>query len=188
VDRHSAQFQKARKHAKNIFLGLCYGMGSAKLARSIGLPTKWIETRSGRMVEVAGDEAQLVLDKFHARVPYVSRMAKMCSDKAERSGRIVTIGGRHCHFPRKADGSFDWTHKALNRLIQGSSGDQTKMAVVALEAAGLRPQLQVHDEVCGSYDTMEQARAVKEIMETCLPLSIPSRVDLEVGPSWGEAA
>ena len=188
LDRKSATFQKARKHAKNIFLGLCYGMGSAKLARSIGLPTKWIELRNGRQMEVAGDEAQRVLDKFNAKVPYVPLMAKKCSEKAELCGYITTIGGRRCRFPRKADGKFDWTHKALNRLIQGSSGDQTKMAVIALYDAALTPQLQVHDEVCGGYDSMEQARAVKEIMETCLPLSIPSRVDLEVGPSWGEAA
>jgi DNA polymerase I-like protein with 3'-5' exonuclease and polymerase domains len=28
---------------------------------------------------------------------------------------------------------------------------------------------------------------LKEIMETCVTLEVPSKVDLEMGPSWGEA-
>jgi hypothetical protein len=30
-----------RKYAKNIYLGVCYGEGGAKLARDCGLPTRW---------------------------------------------------------------------------------------------------------------------------------------------------
>lgn len=201
-------FQKARKFAKNIFLGLCYGMGSGKLARSLGLPTRIITNAQGQQREVAGDEAEALLARFHRSVPYVKELANESQKRAAARGYIRTVLGRRCRFPQVgADVSldralerddlgrlltvgsgYDWTHKALNRLIQGSSGDQTKLAVVMLDEAGLCPQLQVHDEVDGSYDNMDQARRVAEIMETCLPLTVPSRVDLEVGPNWGEAA
>ena len=137
---------------------------------------------------MAGDEAQALLDRFDERVPYVRATGQAVSDRRPRQrGYIVTLLGRRCRFPQLSNGSYDWTHKALNRLIQGSSGDQTKAAVVALDRAGVTPQLQVHDEVCGCGD-MARAKLTKEIMEHCVELNVPSRVDLEVGPSWGEAA
>lgn len=177
-----------RTNAKIIFLGLCYGMGGAKLATSLGLPTKWIMRKDGRKVEVAGDEAQAILDKFNKQVPFVARLAKMCSSKAARAGFIKTLSGRRCRFPRDPQtGEFDWTHKALNRLIQGSSADQTKMVMVALDAAGFKMQLQVHDEIGQTVSSKSQAEEIAKIMQECVALEVPSKVDVEVGPSWGEA-
>jgi DNA polymerase I-like protein with 3'-5' exonuclease and polymerase domains len=31
------------------------------------------------------------------------------------------------------------------------------------------------------------ARRIQEVMETCVILQVPSVVDAEIGPSWGEA-
>jgi DNA polymerase I-like protein with 3'-5' exonuclease and polymerase domains len=176
-----------RKAAKIIFLGICYGMGGAKLARDLGLPTKWIyDEKRGVDRLVAGDEAQALLDQFNERAPYVRRLSYLASDKAKQRGYIVTAGGRKCRFPEKTSGGYDWTHKALNRLIQGSSADQTKRAMVALWEAGFRLQLQVHDEVDLSVNTKEEAVEVGRIMEGCMPCNVPAKVDLEWGPSWGE--
>jgi DNA polymerase I-like protein with 3'-5' exonuclease and polymerase domains len=178
-----------RFNAKIIFLGLCYGMGGAKLARSLGLPTKRIENRRGRMIEVAGDEAQAVLDLFNRRVPFVRQLAKLCEKKAARTGYIKTVSGRHCRFPAKnvdGSGGYDWIHKACNRLIQGSSGDQTKIAMVEADKAGFRLQLQVHDELDQTVERVEQAKELAVIMRECVTARVPFRVDTEVGPSWGE--
>jgi len=181
--------KKHRTNAKIIFLGLCYGMGGAKLARSLGLPTKWKRMRgSGKMVEVAGDEAQLILDQFNRAVPFVKQLAKKCEDKAKCKGYIRTISGRKCRFPRKKDGSFDWSHKALNRLIQGSSADQTKMVMVAADEAGYRLQLQVHDELGQTVYSPEEGHALGELMRNTVKARVPFRVDVEMGPNWGEAA
>lgn len=176
-----------RTQAKIIFLGLCYSMGGAKLARGLGLETKWITTRGGKYVETAGDEAQSILDQFDRQMPFVRQLAKMCEDKAKRVGYIKTIGGRRCRFPKHESGKgWDWCHKALNRLIQGSAADQTKKAMVDLDAAGYKVQLQVHDEIDQTVESREHAEGIAEIMRKCLPLSVPSKVDVEVGPSWGE--
>jgi DNA polymerase I-like protein with 3'-5' exonuclease and polymerase domains len=98
--------------------------------------------------------------------------------------------GRRLHFPKKDDGTYEWTHKALNRLIQGSSADQTKYALVQLERAGHYIQLQVHDEVDGSFSTVEEAKAAGKLMAECIKdittPQLPFMVDVEVGPSWGE--
>ncbi len=173
-----------RKQAKDIFLGKCYNMGGAKLCHSLKLPTEWVTTRSGKVVEVAGDEGMRIIQQFDKRVPYVSTISKMCEEKAARVGFIRTTLGRRCRFP-KVTGGYDWTHKALNRLIQGSSADQTKKAMVEADRAGFAIQLQVHDELDLSLHDRSEAEPLAEIMRTCVPCRVPMRVDVETGPDWG---
>jgi DNA polymerase I-like protein with 3'-5' exonuclease and polymerase domains len=79
------------------------------------------------------------------------------------------------------------TYKGLNRLIQGSAADQTKAAMVALNKAGFRLLLQVHDEIAVSVNNKAEADEAARIMAHAVALEVPSRVDVEIGPSWGEA-
>jgi DNA polymerase I-like protein with 3'-5' exonuclease and polymerase domains len=53
-------------------------------------------------------------------------------------------------------------------------------------AEGLIPSLTVHDELCFSVESPEQADRIKEIMETGVTLKVPSKVDAELGSNWGE--
>lgn len=188
--------KKERGEGKIIALGLAYAMGGAKLAKSLGLPTEWkyIE-RMGKTIEVAGPEAQALLDKFHLGVPYIRELSYLCQDQVRRKGFIRTLLGRRCHFPEKPidqrrddKDTHDWIHKALNRLIQGSSADQTKLATVLVDEAGYYVQLQVHDELDGSCRNREEAEAIGDIMRNCVKLRVPSKVDVEVGPSWGSVS
>jgi DNA polymerase I-like protein with 3'-5' exonuclease and polymerase domains len=184
-----------RKLAKNIYLGLCYGMGGAKLARELGLPTAMKEMRDGRMVEVAGEEAQRILDRFNSHAPFVRKLARHAQGVAEERGYVVTLLGRRCRFPTheenndkkyRNDGSkYDWCHKALNRIIQGGSADQTKKAIVDADAAGIPINMAVHDELNASGDR-NLGWQLKQIMEAAVPLRVPNKSDLEMGPSWGE--
>jgi DNA polymerase I-like protein with 3'-5' exonuclease and polymerase domains len=124
-------------------------------------------------------------------------------------GSIRTLLGRKCRFPLWEPVEYGinkalpreqavieygprikraMTYKGLNRLIQGSAADQTKAAMVALNKAGFRLLLQVHDEIAVSVENKEQAQEAARIMAEAVSLEVPSRVDVEVGPSWGEAA
>ena len=47
--------------------------------------------------------------------------------------------------------------------------------------------LQVHDELCMSVKSREEAESIAKVMEDAVPLEIPSKCDVEVGPNWGEA-
>lgn len=204
-----------RGSSKNIFLGVCYGEGGPKLCQDIGKPTQWahimgwgrnktiykFETKreamsskmkagKGYFREIAGEEGQAILDNFDEEVPYVRELAKAASAKAEERGYVKTIFGRQLHFEQRDDGTYDYTHKALNRIIQGSSADQTKQAIVDMDRAGIFMQLQVHDETDGSYGTVAEAKAAGDMMRDSV-LSrmspwVPFKVDTEVGPSWGE--
>lgn len=198
--------KQERGWAKEIYLGLSYGMGGAKLCRKLGLPTmmavrdpvskaiveaasptgRQIAGAGGKIFEAAGIEGQRLLDMFDAKVPFVRALGKLCERAASKNGYIRTIEGRKCRFPKDTVGNYDWCHKALNRLIQGSSADQTKRAMVEIDRAGIALQLQVHDEIdLTIYDRGEGER-MRQIMLDCVKLEVPSKVDLEIGPSWGE--
>jgi DNA polymerase I-like protein with 3'-5' exonuclease and polymerase domains len=80
-----------------------------------------------------------------------------------------------------------YTHKAFNRMIQGSAARQTKKAMVEVYKAGFQPLLQVHDELCFSIKNKEEARACAKIMEECCPvITIPMLTDIKIGPNWGQ--
>lgn len=201
-----------RGYSKNVFLGVCYGEGGPKLCRDLNKPTLWAhiygwgknrvtvpfdthmeamaERESigkGYVREIAGTEGQEILDKFDTEVPYVRKLAQAASERADQKGYVSTILGRHLHFEQRDDGSYDETRRALNRVIQGSSADQTKKALVEIDRAGYFLQLQVHDETNGSYGSVQEAKDVGNIMRDCVKSEwLPFKVDTECGPSWGE--
>ncbi len=209
TDNHQMMADMAgikRKAAKEIYLGLSYGMGGAKLCRKLGLPTmmavrgprgilypadseegRRLMAQGARRFEAAGPEGQALLDTFDQKVPFVKKLAKACEARAKEIGFITTLSGRRCRFPKDEHGNYDWTHKGLNRLIQGSSADQTKTAMVELDRAGFDLIIQVHDEIAMSVLDGAEARRAADLMCSCTPLELPSKVDVEIGESWGES-
>lgn len=176
---------KGRKNAKTILLGLCYGMGGLKLCHDLGLPTTTIVGWDGKNKEVAGEEAMDLMQKFNARLPYVQYMAKVAERKVKKDAFLTTLSGRRCRFPRDEHDNVDWTHKSLNRLIQGSAADQTKSAMVEADKAGFKLQLQVHDELDLTIYNRSEAFELADIMRNTVQLAVPSKVDIEIGGSWG---
>jgi DNA polymerase I-like protein with 3'-5' exonuclease and polymerase domains len=186
-----------RKAAKTIGLGLMYGMGKAKLATQLDLPM---------------DEASDLIATFHSKVPFLKGTVDAVMKRIEHpvsGGSIRTLLGRKCRFPLWEP--VEWgvnkalpreqavieygvrikragTYKGLNRLIQGSAADQTKAGMVALYKAGFNLLLQVHDEVALSVRNIDEAREAADLMAKAVTLEVPSRVDVETGPSWGEAS
>lgn len=185
-----------RKAAKTIGLGLMYGMGKQKLADSLDLPL---------------DEAAELIGTFHSKVPFLRGTIDAVMRRIEHpasGGSIRTLLGRKCRFPLWEPVEYGinkalpreqavveygprikraMTYKGLNRLIQGSAADQTKAGMLALHKAGFRILLQVHDEVAVSVQDKDAALEAARIMKEAVSLEVPSKVDTELGPSWGEA-
>lgn len=175
-----------RDSAKIFFLMRSYGGGGAKCARALGLPTEWRTRRDFRW-EDAGPECQALLDKMDAGVPYIRELAEMCKRKASRTGFVKTEIGRRCRFPKDLQGNYDWVYAALNRLIQGRAGDQTKQTVVDLDAAGFPTNITIHDEF--AYSGKRDRKRISEfldVMQNSMPLSVPCKVNLKIGPSLGQ--
>lgn len=80
------------------------------------------------------------------------------------------------------------THKAMNKLIQGSAARQTKMAMRECYRQGIIPLLQMHDELDFSFAEKGPAMMAQQIMQEIAPLVVPSKVDAEFGVNWGGAA
>ena len=184
-----------RKEAKTVNLGIMYGMGRKKLAG---------------VMDIDEIEAKALLEKYHERVPFVKGIADLAADTASKNGSIRTWLGRKCRFDMWEPRSFGFnkamkleeaikeyggkgmirrafTYKALNKLIQGSSADQTKKAMIDCYAEGFTPILTVHDELCFNVNSDEQAARISEIMSTCVKgLKVPFDVDVELGANWGE--
>lgn len=80
------------------------------------------------------------------------------------------------------------TYKSLNRLVQGSAAQQTKIAMRAMWREKIVPMLQMHDDLNISCADERLGRRVAEIMRDAVRLVVPTAVDLEYGRSWGEAA
>ncbi len=184
-----------RKEAKTVNLGIMYGMGKKKLAN---------------VLDITEEDATSLLNKYYDRVPFVKGLADMTSRYASERGVIRTWLGRKCRFDMWEPVSYSYnrplpqeeamkeygskgrirrafTYKALNRLIQGSSADQTKKAMSVCYSEGLCPTLTVHDELCFNVESQEQSDKIVEIMSTCIPdLKVPFEVDAELGNNWGE--
>ena len=62
----------------------------------------------------------------------------------------------------------------------------TKKAMVDLYEEGILSHIQVHDELNCSIENEEQVKKIKEIMEQTVELKVPLKVDVKLGPSWGE--
>lgn len=180
----------ARKDAKQVFLALAYGMGGAKFCRELGLPTATKRLANSKLITVAGPEGQAILDQFSERAPWLGHLAKKVEAAARRNGAITLLKGVYdklVHFPVDAHGNYDWTHKAFNRLIQGGSALQMKQALVDADAAGCYVTLSVHDELCASVRNDDEARELADCMRSSVDLLVPSKVDVEMGPSWGQS-
>ena len=181
-----------RKQAKTINLGIMYGMGKNKLMAELGL---------------LKDAAEKLLKTYHQRAPFVKMLSEAVARRADDSGRIRTIGGRLCHFDLWEPHGFGikkplphadalrehgpgikraFTYKALNKLIQGSAADMTKISMLALYREGVIPHIQIHDELDISIQSPVDAEKIIGIMEEAVKLQVPNKVDYEKGENWGD--
>jgi DNA polymerase I-like protein with 3'-5' exonuclease and polymerase domains len=187
----------SRKPAKTLNLGAAYGMGKAKMMRQLGVDMQ---------------AAVEIYEKYHVAVPYVKQLGNECMQLAQQRGWVKTLLGRKRRYklwePRYSEkGSrpvplpreqavAKWgeanikramTHNALNAIVQGSSADMIKTAMVLCHEQKLGiMHLTVHDEL--DFSVMpDDVPKIKEIMEHAMSLVVPLKVDVELGPSWGDA-
>jgi DNA polymerase I-like protein with 3'-5' exonuclease and polymerase domains len=182
--------KNGRSSAKILNLAIIYAQGEGTTCRKLGLPTTFEEWTDRQGVvhtkEVPGPEGREVIERYHAAFPFVRDFTDKVKSAVRGRGYVVTLGRRKRRFRRDEKGQvwYSELRKALNHLIQGSAADQTKQAMIDCAEAGYLPKVQVHDELCFSEVPSAQS-AIKEIMEGALPLTVPSLVDIAVGPNWG---
>lgn len=187
-----------------------------KVAKVLNLSISYGATKRSVSAQLNCDEdkAQGYIDRYYKGCPFVKGIQDLTKEYAER-GYIQLMGGRKCRFnewePRYKKGNkfngeyvtplsleaakLKWpgvklarayTHKALNRLIQGSCSYQTKKAMIVAHQEGIVCQLPVHDELSGSRKDIDECKKLSQIMVDVVQLKVPTVVDVKVGQNWGE--
>jgi len=127
-----------RKPVKLTNFGLIYGMGTAKLADSMGTSL---------------DEAKTLKNAILNLYPGIKELYNEMRRRAQLNEPIRTWGGRlyYCEKPRVVEGKLrTYDYKMVNKLIQGSAADCTKEAINRFydrKDASWRLILNVHDEL-----------------------------------------
>ncbi len=167
----------SRKAVKTIAFAVLYGLGLDSLGERLG---------------ASRDDAKSIKKAYLDTLPGVNELSKDLRDVAKHDQPIRTWGGRlyYCEEPKFINGVFrSFEYKLLNLLIQGSSADITKQAMIQVDDALTdgHIKLQVYDEllVC-SNDPARDMPLMKQAMEE-IKLDCPLPTDGESSRvSWGK--
>jgi DNA polymerase-1 len=173
-----------RRIAKSVNFGLSYGQGAFGLAQQTGMS----QADAGRFIQA-----------YFEKYPGVQRYIEETKRQAAEQGYVQTLLGRRRYFPGLArlrgPERARAEREAINMPIQGTAADIIKIAMIRLHAAlqerSLRARmlLQVHDELVLEVPEEEVSPVVplvREIMGGAMSLSVPLKVDVEIGNNWLE--
>ena len=173
-----------RRFAKTVNFGVIYGMSGYGLEQA---------------TEFSRQEAERFIEEYFRRYPGVRNYLDRTKEEVRRHGFAQTVLGRRRYIPeinspnriiREAG-----ERMAINMPVQGTSADIIKIAMLRLDEEitrrdlNSRMLLQVHDELIFEVPEDEitiMQMIVPEIMAGALQLSVPIRVDVKMGTSWGE--
>lgn len=174
-----------RSKAKMVSYGLAYGMEAYGLAQRLN---------------IAVDDAALILDAYFVAFPNVKDYMDRTVEEARERGYTETLFGRRRPIPELLNSNFRvrqaGERQAMNAGIQGLAADIFKVALVRIDAAlsasdvESRLILQVHDEVLVEVPPSERAEIgdlVIEIMRGAAELDVALEVNVSWGDTWAAA-
>jgi len=173
-----------RRVAKTINFGVIYGMSPNRLAREQKIPLA---------------QARAFVDAYFARYRKIKEFLDACVQEGSEKGYVETILKRRRYLPELQSKNnqvrSSGERMAINTPVQGGAADVVKIAMIRLDKEirdrGLDAAmvLQVHDELVlevAPEQAEEVSALVRETMEGAFKLSVPLKVDIEVGDNWAE--
>lgn len=182
-------------NAKQLNLSMIFNQGDGTTAEKMGMPWTWESfIPHGGTDEItykkAGPEAMAIINKYHATLPGVKKLAYGCKQTAEERGWLFTKSGRHLRFPKGYK-----SYKASGILIQATAADHNKKSWIAIDRAlrGTEGEmlLNTHDSYSMSLPedkAREMAMAVKDQVELDRGLKVPLILEVQKpGRNWWES-
>jgi DNA polymerase-1 len=176
--------KEMRRKAKAVNFGIIYGISSFGLSENLDIDVK---------------EAKIFIDKYLESFPGVKLFMDKLIKEAYEKGYVKTIMNRKRIIDELKNKNVlirkQGERMALNMPIQGSNADIIKKAMVEIynkfNELKLKSKMiiQVHDELVFDVDKKEEERVrkiVTDIMENTYKLSVPLKVEVEVGANWYE--
>ncbi len=177
-----------RRSAKAVNFGVIYGQSPFGLAKSLGIEQS---------------AAAQFIDRYFAGYPGIDAFLLQTLRTARSQGYVSTIAGRRRPVTGVRDPRLLANNRqrnlperiAINTVIQGSAADIIKRAMInvfrRLRREGLQARLllQIHDELVFELPPGEEPALrtlVTEEMAAAAKLSVPLKVDLNVGRNWAE--
>uniref|UniRef100_A0A182MCT4 DNA polymerase theta n=1 Tax=Anopheles culicifacies TaxID=139723 RepID=A0A182MCT4_9DIPT len=188
LESESDVSEELRNRTKAIVYGVIYGMGVRAMAAELQLDE---------------DAARTLMEQFHATYPEIRRYIERVVRLTRQLGYIETLTGRRRYLPaissENAAERAEAERQAVCTTIQGSAADILKNAIVrmrrnlgkyrnVLPLGEIRLVLHMHDELIYEVPRKQLpkvAKILKSSMENCAKLSVPLRVKLKAGSSWG---
>ena len=174
------QAKEKRSVAKSINFGLLYGMGSKKLADTLGITTK---------------EAKTYIESYFKAFISVKDYLKSIEEFAFEHGYVETLLKRKRLFDFDAANGMQkaaYLRESVNTLFQGSAADLIKLSMIEIYKKyknndKISMLLQIHDELIFEIEENEVEKITKdliEIMENIFTLNVPLKVSSTIGNSW----
>jgi DNA polymerase-1 len=171
------------------------------LAKTINFATIYGVSEFGLSIrtEMSRQEARQFLDQYFVTYPSVRDYIGNTIRQANELGYVETLLGRRRFFPELQNPRLPYNQRtaveraAINAPIQGTAADIMKIAMLnlydELKAGGYQSRmlLQVHDELVLEVpddETQAIIDLICHVMESAYTLSVPLKVDVEIGPDW----
>ena len=171
-----------RRMAKTVTFAIIYGQSAFGLSRTANMTQ---------------EEARQFIKAFEESFPKVKEYVRSTIQKVRTEGYVQTLLGRKRFIPNLMSMPVPQRQaaerEAINMPIQGTNADIIKLAMIGLNKAihNLQLQsrmiLQVHDELVLEVPDNEidvATRLVKAEMEGAMQLSVPLRVEMNLGRDW----
>lgn len=169
-----------RYRSKALNFGMIYGMGPQAFARS---------------AEISLEDAREFMQRYFSIFDGVARYMENIKENAHETGYVETMFGRKRFILDLASPNpmirAMAERAAINMPVQGTAADIMKFAMVAAhqQLKGADMILQIHDELLWETSPKEvlvHAQEAKRILENVVKLSVPLKVEVKTGQSWGD--
>jgi DNA polymerase-1 len=167
--------KKQRADGKETNFAIVYGAGIKRIASLHGVDDETAKAR---------------LYRLYDRFPGLRKLKRTCEERMREKEYVVTAFGRR---HRERDGKF--AYKAVNSLVQGTSADMTKAAMVRIDDAFRHEELDamivlsIHDEIIVESPEAETKRACEIMQEAMLDMpeiKVPMEVEIKTADRWSE--
>ena len=175
-----------RTTMKSVLLGIMYERGAKAIGEQFNKSAKW---------------AQELIDGFYDSFPKIQQYRLKVENMAETYGYVATVAGRKRRLPDmqledKDDYRYQEAHRqSLNSIIQGTSADIMKLAMIALyrdpryKELGMYMIITVHDELICEVPEENIKAGAELLVETMKRvghslIDLPMSVDAEVSECW----
>lgn len=171
-----------RRAAKTVNFGVIYGQSAFGLAAQLKIPQ---------------DDARAFIQAYFMQFPAIQSFLDSVLDFARANGYVQTLFGRRRAIEGVREvrkGQLTLAERmAVNTVIQGTAADLMKLAMLRVYARVKREKLQsrlllqIHDELmleCPPEEIETVKRLLEEEMTSAWSLSVPLKVDVEVGKEW----